>query len=227
MDEPFSALDPISREQLQDELIRLQQEVKKTILFVTHDMDEAIKIADTIILMKDGEVVQVGKPEQILRHPANDFVRSFIGHKRLQSESTEAELPVVDEVMVENPVTIHPSRGLAEAMKIMERRRVDSLLIIDKSHKLLGTVSIYHLLDRYGEENTTVADVMTPVQHVVTSGTSLASALNVMSENHLSNLAIVREDHQFVGLITRGSVVRLMAEVYSPTTDKVNSYAAI
>src|SRR5690606_33970976 len=85
MDEPFSALDPISREQLQDELIRLQQELKKTIVFVTHDMDEAIKLADTIILMNGGEVVQAGSPERILRHPANDFVKSFIGKKRLQA----------------------------------------------------------------------------------------------------------------------------------------------
>ncbi|MCU6339524.1 ATP-binding cassette domain-containing protein, partial [Enterobacter quasiroggenkampii] len=96
MDEPFSALDPISREQLQDELIRLQQDFNKTIIFVTHDMDEAIKIADTIVLMKDGVVVQTGSPEAILRHPANDFVRTFIGQKRLESESP-IEIPTVDE----------------------------------------------------------------------------------------------------------------------------------
>lgn len=85
MDEPFSALDPISREQLQDELVRLQSEIKKTIVFVTHDMDEALKIADRIILMKDGEVVQNDTPDNILQDPANDFVREFIGQKRLEN----------------------------------------------------------------------------------------------------------------------------------------------
>src|SRR5699024_7851328 len=83
MDEPFSALDLISREQLQDELIRLQKEIKKTIIFVTHDMDEAIKIADQIILMKEGSVVQKGTPKEILTNPVNDFVKEFIGEERL------------------------------------------------------------------------------------------------------------------------------------------------
>lgn len=79
MDEPFSALDPISREQLQDELIHLQEDIKKTIVFVTHDMDEAIKIANRIAIMRDGEIIQLDTPERILRYPKNEFVRSFIG----------------------------------------------------------------------------------------------------------------------------------------------------
>lgn len=216
MDEPYSALDPISREQLQDELIRLQQELKKTIVFVTHDMDEAIKIADTIVLMKDGEVVQTGHPEQILRRPANDFVRSFIGQKRMQAGYSLEALPMVDEVIVDNPATAFPSRGLAEAIKLMERRRVDSLLVVDKQQRLQGAVSIYRILDQYGEEGKTVADVMTPVEHVVHSGTPLSEALGIMSKYQLSNLAVVGEDHRFIGLITRGSVVSHMADAYSP-----------
>ncbi|SFL37428.1 osmoprotectant transport system ATP-binding protein [Paenibacillus sp. 1_12] len=226
MDEPFSALDPISREQLQDELVRLQQEIKKTIVFVTHDMDEAIKIADTIILMKDGEIVQTGHPEHILRHPANDFVKSFIGQKRLQSQNV-LEAPTVDEVIVDNPATAFPSRGLAAAMKIMEKRRVDSLLIVDKNNKLQGSVSIYRVLDQYGEESKTVADVMKPVEHVVLTGTSLSVALNMMTEHQLSNLAVVRDDYQFVGLITRGSVVSLMADMYSSEIIGGDAHAAI
>jgi osmoprotectant transport system ATP-binding protein len=226
MDEPFSALDPISREQLQDELVRLQQDIKKTIVFVTHDMDEAIKIADTIILMKDGEIVQTGHPEQILRHPANEFVKNFIGQKRLQSHNT-LEAPTVDEVMVDNPATASPSRGLAAAMKLMEKRRVDSLLIVDKNNKLQGSVSIYRVLDQYGEESKTVADVMKPVEHVVLTGTSLSVALTMMTEYQLSNLAVVRDDHYFVGLITRGSVVSHMADVYSSEIIGGDAHAAI
>ncbi|MEZ0480105.1 ABC transporter ATP-binding protein [Planococcus sp. SSTMD024] len=86
MDEPFSALDPISREQLQDELRHLQQEIHKTIIFVTHDMDEALKIADTIVVMKDGQVEQVGTPQQLIDEPANEFVRSFIGTERINQK---------------------------------------------------------------------------------------------------------------------------------------------
>ena len=87
MDEPFSALDPISREQLQNELKTLQQKLHKTIVFVTHDMDEALKIADHIIVMKDGVIVQEATPEQLVLNPANDFVREFIGSKRIEEKS--------------------------------------------------------------------------------------------------------------------------------------------
>lgn len=227
MDEPFSALDPISREQLQDELIRLQQELKKTIVFVTHDMDEAIKIADTIVLMKDGEVIQTGRPDHILRHPANAFVRSFIGKKRMEDENVLESMPTVDEVMVDNPATASPSRGLAEAIKLMEKKRVDSLLIVDNKKRLHGTVSIYRVLDQYGNEDQTVADVMRPVEHVVQVGTPLSVALSMMSEHHLTNLVVVRDDNLFVGLITRGSVVRHMAEVYSPEVSGGGNHAEI
>lgn len=79
MDEPFSALDPITREQLQDELLTLQNKLHKTIIFVTHDMAEAIKMADRICIMSDGRVQQFDTPEQILKHPANDFVHNFVG----------------------------------------------------------------------------------------------------------------------------------------------------
>lgn len=216
MDEPFSALDPISREQLQDELIRLQQELKKTIVFVTHDMDEAIKLADTIILMNGGEVVQAGSPERILRHPANDFVKSFIGKKRLQDQGgLPDERPTAGDVMVDAPATALPTRGLAEAMKMMEKKRVDSLLIVDKSKRLIGSVSIYRVLDQYGDESKTVADVMRPIEHAVRADTPLSAALQLMSAHQLSNLPVVRGDQEFVGLITRGSVVRHMAEVFT------------
>ncbi|MGM0898852.1 MAG: ABC transporter ATP-binding protein [Bacillota bacterium] len=86
MDEPFSALDPISREQLQDELRHLQQEIHKTIVFVTHDMDEALKIADTIVVMRDGKIEQIGTPQQLIDEPANEFVHSFIGAERINQK---------------------------------------------------------------------------------------------------------------------------------------------
>jgi osmoprotectant transport system ATP-binding protein len=92
MDEPFSALDPISREQLQDELTRLQREIHKTIVFVTHDMDEAIKIADRICLLKDGEIAQLDTPYEMLNNPANSFVVDFIGSKRLEKFKQELSL---------------------------------------------------------------------------------------------------------------------------------------
>ena len=83
MDEPFSALDPITRDQLQQEVLELQDEFHKTIVFVTLDMDEALKIADKIAVLHDGEIIQHDVPEEILKHPANDYVREFVGNNRL------------------------------------------------------------------------------------------------------------------------------------------------
>lgn len=219
LDEPFSALDPISREELQDELIRLQTEVKKTIVFVTHDMDEAIKLADTIVLMKDGHIEQIGTPDQILRHPASEFVESFIGKDRLLSEDI-TEFPNVEEVMINNPATAFPSRGIAEAITILQRRKVDSLLVVDKDKRLLGNVTIYQLIKHYREEDKKIVDVMQPVQHVLYRGDSVTTALTILNENQLSNLPVIDEDGLFLGLITRGSVVRLLADVYTPDPEE-------
>ena len=108
MDEPFGALDPITRDQLQDELKRLQQRLHKTIIFVTHDMDEALKIADKIVIMKDGLILQAASPEEILQQPANDFVRHFIGEDRL---IRRPEQVLVSEVMLKNQLKLNITRA--------------------------------------------------------------------------------------------------------------------
>lgn len=103
MDEPFSALDPISREQLQDELRNLQKNIRKTIVFVTHDMDEALKIADSIIVMRAGQVEQIGTPQQLVAEPANDFVRNFIGAERISRQRTFGERKLKEFVSLFEP----------------------------------------------------------------------------------------------------------------------------
>ena len=210
MDEPFSALDPISREQLQDELVRLQKEIKKSIVFVTHDMDEALKIADKIILMKDGEVVQQGKPEELLRYPANDFVRNFIGQKRMQSTQ---EIPAAKEVMIRKPVTTSPNRGLAEAMKLMENRQVDTLVVIDGNDQLKGYVSIYDVLRAYQDESKRVEDIYQPFEHTIGPETLLSEAVTIFNESKTGYIPVVTEDNQLVGLITRGSIVGYLGDI--------------
>src|SRR5690625_3695807 len=218
MDERVSALDPIRRGQVQDEFLRLQDELNKTIVFVTHDMDEAIKIADNIVFMREGGIIQHGRPEQILRHPANEFVENFVGKKRLQNADDQL---VVEDVMIDQPVTASPSRGLAESLKMMERRRVDSLYIVDQKKKAVGQVTIFQVLDAYPDENKTLADIMQPIKHYAEPSMPLIDALQMMNDQHMPNLAIVNEESKFIGMITRGSVVRHMIEVY-PQLPKEN-----
>ncbi|KKI90741.1 glycine/betaine ABC transporter ATP-binding protein [Bacillus sp. SA1-12] len=215
MDEAFSALDPISREQLQDELIRLQKDIKKTIVFVTHDMDEALKIADKIVLMKDGEIVQEGTPENILRHPANDFVKNFIGKKRLQQV---ADIPIAEEVMNRKPATTFPSRGLAESVKMMERRQVDSLLVVNDQNELQGYITIYDVLNQFRNETKRVSDILQPFQHAISPNTLLTDVMQMIDENKLPYIPVVNDEKKLLGIVTRGSIVGFLSDIYPPQT---------
>ncbi len=201
MDEPFSALDPISREQLQDELIRLQEEVKKTIVFVSHDMDEALKIADRIVLMKGGEIVQTDTPDRILRHPKNDFVRTFIGGNRLNEQLT------VDDVMVPNPVTVSLTRGLAHGAKLMKQFRVTSLLVIDKNRALRGIVTKEMLEEQFHHEDLSLQDIMKSDIPTVRAGTGVADAVELMRQHGLYSLPVVHPNGLLAGLVTNSSLI--------------------
>jgi len=215
MDEPFGALDPISREQLQDELIRLQQDIKKTIVFVTHDMDEALKLADRICIMEKGKIVQLDSPDHILRHPANDFVRAFIGEDRLNAAGI---LPEVEEVMIK-PVTAGPNRGLAEAIKLMHKHKVDSLLITGPGNIYLGIAKAWDIQQHYRNEELTLKDVMVADVPTILGDRSLREAIDSISENKVANLPVLSAEGVLVGVITRGSLVDVMADKYGNGTE--------
>lgn len=131
MDEPFSALDPISREQLQDELLHLQKNINKTIIFVTHDMDEALKIADQIILMKDGSIVQTDSPQNFLENPKTEFVKTFIGEKRLESHLC---LPSLETFISESFVSALETTSTSEAIDKMIQHGVSDIPEIGRAH---------------------------------------------------------------------------------------------
>ncbi|WP_452666466.1 ABC transporter ATP-binding protein, partial [Staphylococcus aureus] len=139
MDEPFGALDPITRDTLQDLVKTLQRKLGKTFIFVTHDMDEAIKLADKICIMSEGKVVQFDTPDNILRHPANDFVRDFIGQNRLIQDRPNDK--TVEGVMIK-PITIQAEATLNDAVHIMRQKRVDAIFVVDSNNHLLGFLDI-------------------------------------------------------------------------------------
>ena len=207
MDEPFSALDPITREQLQEELLRLQSEVKKTIVFVTHDMDEALKLADLVVLMKDGRIEQAAPGDDILREPASDFVRDFIGPERLN----RADEITLKDISIDQPVTIEPFRGLAEALRKMRRRRVDSLLVTDIDHRLLGIVTAKDIHKNLPERKQ-IAEVMSTDVVTVKVDTSVSELLSTMQEKQVGYLPVIDEENKLQGLVTRASLVDVIAE---------------
>lgn len=210
MDEPFSALDPNTREQLQDELIRLNKNLRKTIVFVTQDMDEALKIGDEIIIMQSGQIVQQGSPDQILRHPANEFVREFIGEKRL---AFKIPLTVAD-VMLHQPVKMSRSKGLAEAVQTMQRKRVTAVLVADQDSRYYGIADTGDIYRRFSEESLTLADVMRADAPILRPESPLSDAINLVQSAPCGHVPVINGGGKLVGLMTHACLVDVLAKPY-------------
>ncbi|EZH65359.1 glycine/betaine ABC transporter ATP-binding protein [Bacillaceae bacterium JMAK1] len=209
MDEPFSALDPISREQLQDELVKLQDEINKTIVFVTHDMDEAIKIANRIVIMRDGEIVQVDTPDRILRHPKNDFVRDFIGAERLNKNAGQ---PVASNLMTKDVAMVRGNRGLAEAFNYMKKSHVDQLFVRNKEGQLEGLITLEQVDKHFEDDTKMVLDVMTTdIKEIVSPDVTLAEVAAKFNGEDVYTLPVV-DRGELIGVITRTSMIRGIAE---------------
>ncbi|WP_283153017.1 ABC transporter ATP-binding protein [Guptibacillus hwajinpoensis] len=205
MDEPFSALDPISREQLQDELVKLQKEIQKTIVFVTHDMDEAMKIADRIAIMKDGEILQLDTPDRLLRHPKNEFVRNFIGDERM----AKGQAPTAVDLMIRKVATVKESRGLAEAFRLMKSERVDSLVVTGSEQEYIGVVTLEQVQNHYGDDGKRIVDVIEVIESINES-TLYPEIAKRFAENQPISIPVV-EDNKLTGLVTRSSMMRGLA----------------
>jgi len=206
MDEPFSALDPVTRSSLQDELFQMQKELNKTIVFVTHDMDEAIKIADKICILKDGDILQYDTPENILKNPANDFVEGFIGKRRVWNNP---ELLLAEDIMIPQPVKITAMRNVLQAIEIMKDNKVDSLMVTDKHNVLKGLVTLksIQLLNR----NTPIEMIMEQNVLSVSQDSNLISVLAIMNEHKIGYLPVVNSAKQLTGLITRSSILSALS----------------
>ncbi|WP_251555158.1 ABC transporter ATP-binding protein [Neobacillus muris] len=206
MDEPFSALDPVTRTSLQDELYQMQRELNKTIVFVTHDMDEAIKIADKICILKDGDIVQYDTPENILKNPANDFVSDFIGKRRVWNNP---ELLLAEDIMISNPVKIHANRNILQAIEIMKDNKVDSLMVTDKTNRLIGMVTLKSI--QLFNRNASIEEVMERNVLSVSNETNLLSVLAIMNEHKIGYVPVVNSMNQLAGLITRSSILSALS----------------
>ena len=213
MDEPFSALDPITREQLQGELLTLHRKLKKTIVFVTHDMDEALKMGDRIAIMKDGHLLQLDTPEKLLHEPAHGFVEEFIGKNRVIQNP---ELMPITEIMSESAVTSLPNRSPERTLALIRQKKITNLIIVDEDKKLLGIVSAYDLIKKLGDIQT--IDVITqPAIPFLLNSASAKDAIIVMDESPFSMIPIVDDNHKFVGLVTQGSLLSAMSSQWTET----------
>ncbi len=210
MDEPFSALDPITRTSLQEELFILQEELKKTIIFVTHDMDEALKIADKICIMENGKIAQFDTPENILRNPASDFVKDFIGENRLWDNP---EYIKAKDIMIKNPIAVSGNRRVTQGIEIMRTSKVDSLLVVDKMEHLVGIVTIKDIKAKY-DKATTLQDIMSNEPLHVNEGDNIVEVLDIMNKNSVGYIPVTSSGGRLVGLITRSSLLSVLSEQF-------------
>jgi osmoprotectant transport system ATP-binding protein len=212
MDEPFGALDPITRDALQEMIKGLQQEMKKTIVFVTHDMDEAIKLADKIIIMDHGEIVQYDTVETILEHPANDFVEELIG-KRKRNSYYNNEMTVAD-LMVPRVEAISISKSITDAIRQMSEKKVDTLLVVDDQRCLKGFVDINFVERNISKlkPNTSVFEVMGKDTASVNQNDRVANVIEPLINHTYKYLPVVDDEEHLVGIVTRSSLVSLVQE---------------
>ncbi|MEL1134502.1 betaine/proline/choline family ABC transporter ATP-binding protein [Desulfitobacterium sp. THU1] len=211
MDEPFGALDPITREQLQDELVRIQSEMHKTIVFVTHDMDEALKLGDRIAVMRDGELLQLDTPDQLLSNPSHGFVEEFIGKQRIYQNPEY--IPVTD-IMRENPAIVLPTRTPTVAISFMRQRKTDTLIVCDEKVKLLGIIPSYDLHAKK-ESIHTLAEIVQPIETILESTATAKDALQMINKAIYGIIPVVNETRKVIGVVTRGSLLSFFANQWS------------
>lgn len=212
MDEPFSALDPITREQLQDELLNLNDKLGKTIIFVTHDMDEAIKIGTKIAIMQGGEIIQYDTPEELLRNPVNEFVENFIGKNRLWKTP---ELLKAEDVMVKQITNIEGNRTIVQAIEVMKKHSAQVLAVVESHNgkkKLQGLLGANRLIQKM-EPNTCVRDIMKKNIIKINYETPLTEVLAIREENNILYSPVVDENGDILGMITNTSILNVLSQI--------------
>ena len=222
MDEPFSALDPVTRANLQDEILRIQQAMQKTIVFVTHDMDEAIKLASRICILEDGVIAQVGTPAEILKHPVNKDIEEFIGPHKLWRNP---DLIKVSEIMLkkvpalENSATVHDARALMKKMEV-------ETLFLTQNGKLLGTITAKSLrwafwkstnFDKYLNNN-----VVT-----INENATLEDALSCKLDRKTNVIAVIDDEGTLKGYLSKHLLLTMLSKQLIGTEEKVQNNAII
>lgn len=201
MDEAFSALDPLIREQMQDELLLLQEKMKRTIVFITHDLDEAIKLGDRIAIMKDGVIVQVGTPEEILTDPANDYVTRF-------TESVDrGRIVTASSIMLRQPIVVRVKRdGPETILRKMRERRLYVLPVIGNDDQFIGEIHYKDVLNLRKEGGKDIGSIIKKEVPSVLENTIVEDMLPLLSKVRQA-LPVVDENNRLLGVIPPSAII--------------------
>jgi osmoprotectant transport system ATP-binding protein len=205
MDEPFGAIDPINREIIQDEFLKMQEKLKKTILFVSHDIDEAVKMGDKIAIFREGKLVQFGPPDDLLARPVNDFVADFVGGDR---ELKRMRLIKVRDATVHDVATVDIADALETAAKKMEQAGAGHIVVLDEDGRPQGALTQGDLDGGQGS----CGDNSHPLRTTVQAINDLRTAVSRMFTYDTDWLAVVDDDGNFLGEVSQRSITRMLRE---------------
>ncbi len=204
MDEAFSALDPLIRREMQDELLDLQENVKKTIIFITHDLNEALRIGDRIALMKDGQIMQIGTGEEILTNPANQYVRDFV-------EDVDRSKVLTAQNIMEPAITMNiEADGPNVALNRMRKEGVSMLLAVDRKRQLKGSLTALKALEARREQ-LSLKEVIDKNVKKIPQDMLVTDIFDVIKDAE-APLAVVDDKDKLLGVVIRGSVIEALAE---------------
>lgn len=204
MDEAFSALDPLIRRDMQDELIELQERLSKTIIFVTHDLDEALKLGTRIALMKDGKIIQVGTSEDILMNPSNDYVARFVADVDMTRVLT------AQDVMKKADPVISCKSGPRLAARLMKEYGISTLFVVTQHRLLKGVVLIDDVVEAVKNDHKTLEEIVINDLTRIDLLTPLADIMPIIAESKYP-LPVIDQDGKLKGIIVRGSVLSALA----------------
>jgi len=216
MDEPFGALDPLTREALQRLVKRLQQQMGRTIIMVTHDMDEAIRLADRIVIMNQGHIIQNASPDDVLTHPANEFVANLIGPERLRQ--AKVNHLTAAEIMRPNPIKIHAQQNLGDALNQMHQYHVDSLMVVDDEDHLTGILDLKTLRNQQ-QPQLIIDDMKHAVPVKIKEDERLQMITEPLLERNWEYVPVVDEQNHLKGIITRSALVDVIYDAVWGTTE--------
>lgn len=205
MDEAFSALDPLIRKDMQDELMDLQEKMQKTIIFITHDLDEALRIGDRIALMKDGSIVQIGTPEENLMNPANDYVEKFV------EDVDRSKVLTAENIMLRPETVDFDKHGPRVALERMREQGLSSIYVIDRTRQLKGYVNANDVLEARNNQITSLKEIIRDDMPTVEKETPIQEIFDVIHDSPVP--VAVTEEGKLRGIIIKGTLIAALANV--------------
>lgn len=209
MDEAFSALDPLIRREMQDELLDLQDTNKQTIIFISHDLNEALRIGDRIALMKDGEIMQIGTGEEILTNPANDFVREFV------EDVDRSKVLTAQNIMIKPLTTVLEIDGPQVALTRMHREEVSMLMATNRRRQLLGSLTADAAIEAR-KKGLPLSEVIDKDVVTVSKDTVITDIMPLIYDSS-APIAVTDDNDRLLGVIIRGRVIEALANVQDET----------